>query len=60
MTKQVSTSGMMETNMKESIKTATSMAKVREKLFIYELLIRTLVNDSTGKVFWNNGDRFEG
>jgi len=26
----------------------------------YDLLILTLLDDSIGKYFWNNGDRYEG
>jgi len=46
--------------MKASGKMANSMAKVRNKWLIYDLLILTLFDDSIGKWFWNNGERYEG
>jgi len=42
--------------MKASGKMAKSMAKVRKSDFLYDLLILTLFDDSTGKWF-RNGDR---
>jgi len=46
--------------MKASLKMAKSMAKVRNKWLLYDLLILTLFDDSIGKLFWNNGDKYEG
>jgi len=46
--------------MKVSGKMAKSMAKVRKSYLFYDLLIQTLLDDSKGKEFWNNGDRYEG
>jgi len=46
--------------MKVSLKMAYSMAKVRNKWFIYDLFILTLFDDSIGKWFGDHGDRYEG
>jgi len=46
--------------MKASGKIANTMAKVRNKWLLYDLLILTLLDDSIGKWFGNNGDRYEG
>jgi len=53
---KVSCSIIMKSNMKASGKMAKSMAKVRKSDFLYDLLILTLFDDSTGKWF-RNGDR---
>ena len=60
MVQKVSGSGMMETDMKVSLKIIDSMAKVRKKWLLYDLLILTLFNDSIGKWFGNDGKRYEG
>ena len=46
--------------MKANGKMASCMAKVKNKLFTYDLLILTLFDNSKGKEFWNNGDIYEG
>jgi len=46
--------------MKASGKMTKCMAKVRNKWLLYDLLIQTLFDDSIGKWFWNNGNRYEG
>jgi len=46
--------------MKASGKMVKGMAKVRKSDLLYDLLILTLFDDSIGKFFWKNGDRYEG
>jgi len=47
--------------MKASGKMTKSMAKVRKSDFLYDLFILTLyLDDSLGKWFENNGDKYEG
>jgi len=58
MIQQVRNSGMMDADMKVSLKMANSMAKVSDLLD--DLLILTLFDDLIGKWFGNNGDRYEG
>ena len=60
MIRQVSGSGIMETDMKVSGKMTKSMAKVRNKSLLYDLLILTLFDDSIGTQFGNDGNRYEG
>jgi len=46
--------------MKASGKIVNTMAKVRSKWLLYDLLILILIDDSIGKSLYNNGDRYEG
>jgi len=46
--------------MKASGKITKCMAKVRNKWLLYDLLILTMIDDLIGKLFGNNGDRYEG
>jgi len=59
MIKKASISKIMETDMKVNGKMPKSMAKVRKKLFMLWLIL-ILFDDSKGKWFGNNGDRYEG
>ena len=56
MIQKVRNSGIMETDMKVSIKMASCMAKVKKN----DWLILSLFDDFVGKWFWNNGERYEG
>jgi len=57
---KASTSRMMGIDMKESGKMTNRMVKVRKSDFLNDLLILTLLNALIGKLFYNDGGRYEG
>jgi len=60
MIQKVNGSGMMERDMKASLKMASCMDKVRMKWFTLWFIYSNIVWWFLGKYFWNNENRYEG